>query len=240
MCSQSDWTDAFGRMVRDFHRDAVDEQPRYRRLDGSTGPAHLAGYFEPPSAWHDFERTLLAECSGRVLDAGCGAGRHALALDDRGYDLLAFDRSPGAVAVARDRGVDQAVVGDIRAPPVTGPFDTVVAFGKQLGVGSSVATLQTTLRALAGVVAPGGRLLADLDDCRRDAPDRTWVGNAAVRRFRVEYDGLTGPWTDLLLVDPARFEQALDGTYWRLERVLGADRDRPDYAVVLERTAQSV
>lgn len=228
--------DAFGQMVLDFHRDNLTERPRYRRDDDDLTEAHLAGYFEPPSAWHPIERDLFPAVTGRVLDAGCGVGRHALALQADGHDVLAVDRSPGAVAVARERGVTDTVVGDLRRPPGDG-FDTVVALGKQLGLGSSLGDLRTTLTELAAVTRPGGRLVADMDtpdrgDPETDANHRTQLG-VAYRTFRVEYDGLAGPWTDLLLVTPSRFRAAVSETPWTVDALVGTETDGSMYGVRL-------
>jgi len=233
--------DAFGRMVLDFHRDALAEQPRYRRDDDDLSEAHLSGYFEPPSAWHPIERRLLSTVTGRVLDAGCGVGRHALVLQERDHDVLAGDRSPGAVAVARERGVVHPVVGDLRRPPGDG-FDTVVALGKQLGLGTSPADLRTTLTELATVTRPGGRLVADMDTLDRADPE-TEAAHAvrpgvAYRTFRVEYDGLTGPWTDLLLVTPSRFRDAVSETPWTVDALVGTDNEESMYGVRLSLPGQ--
>jgi SAM-dependent methyltransferase len=228
--------DAFGQMVLDCHRDDLAERPRYRRDDGDLAEAHLTGYFEPPSAWQPLEQRLLSGVVGRVLDAGCGVGRHALALQARGHEVLAVDRSPGAVSVARDRGVTHGVVGDLRRPPGDG-FGTVVAFGKQLALGSSLTDLRKTLTELAAVTRPGGRLVADLDTPDRVDPE-TGAAHAvrpgvAYRTFRVEYDGLAGPWTDLLLVTPPEFRAAVSETPWTVDRVVGTDTDGSVYGVRL-------
>ena len=233
--------DAFGRMVLDFHRDDLTERPRYRRDDDDVTEAHLAGYFEPPSAWHPIERDLFSAVTGRVLDAGCGVGRHTLALEERGHSVLAVDRSPGAVAVAHERGVTHPVVGDLRRPPSEG-FDTVVALGKQLGLGSSLADLRTTLTELAAVTRPGGCLVADMDtldraDPETDAAHLVWPG-VAYRTFRVEYDGLAGPWTDLLLVTPSRFRAAASKTPWTVDALVGTETDGSMYGVRLSLPGQ--
>lgn len=233
--------DAFGRMVLDFHHDDLAEQPRYRRDDNDLAEAHLAGYFELPSAWHPIEQDLFSTVRGRVLDTGCGVGRHALALQERGHSVLAVDRSPGAVAVARERGVTRPVVGDLRRPPGDG-FETVVALGKQLGLGSSLADLRTTLTELAAVTRPGGRLIADIDTLDRanpetDAAHRTQPG-VAYRTFRVEYDGLAGPWTDLLLVAPSRFRAAVSETPWTVDALIGTETDGSMYGARLSLPGQ--
>jgi SAM-dependent methyltransferase len=73
---------------------------------------------EPQPAVVELERT--GRISGRVLDAGCGAGEHTILLTQLGYDVLGIDFSPHAIALAREnaarRGVDaRFVVGDAMA-----------------------------------------------------------------------------------------------------------------------------
>src|SRR4051794_32080274 len=47
---------------------------------------------------------------GRILDAGCGVGRDALAFAQRGYEVVAFDASEAMVRLARERVGNRAVV----------------------------------------------------------------------------------------------------------------------------------
>ncbi|GAA1219025.1 class I SAM-dependent methyltransferase [Prauserella alba] len=65
---------------------------------------------EPQPAVVELERA--GRIGGRVLDAGCGTGEHAVLLAGRGYDVLGVDFAPHAVeraaGLARSRGVDAA------------------------------------------------------------------------------------------------------------------------------------
>lgn len=233
--------DAFGRMVADFHRESLAERPVYRRDDDHVSEAHLEGYFADYDDWSDLEKRMVEEMSGTVLDAGCGVGRTALWAGERGHDVLGIDRSPGAVRVARNRGVEHALVGDMTELPFRGGFDTALVVGKQLGLGRSRADLWDTLIELAAVTEPGGRLVADLNDpthpdTRGDPDyraDRDLGEGLAYRRFRVEYDGLVGPWTDLLMVTPEALERVVAGTPWALDELL--DGAGSAYGVVLVR-----
>jgi SAM-dependent methyltransferase len=54
---------------------------------------------------------LALEPGMRVLDVGCGPGRHALTLARRGIDVVGVDHSPEFVALAREA----AVAGGLRA-----------------------------------------------------------------------------------------------------------------------------
>jgi SAM-dependent methyltransferase len=87
------------------------------RDDGYITVGDAARYFASPDDWSPVERWACEQTVGRVLDVGCGAGRHAVALAETGCAVLGVDPSPGAVAVARARGVQavQGSVGDLPA-----------------------------------------------------------------------------------------------------------------------------
>lgn len=100
----SDAEDAFGAMLRD-HLAGGASEPILERDDGSSksalGPAI---FFSSYDEWPEAEREALRGVRGRILDIGCGAGRHALHLQEQGHEVVAIDASPGAVEVTRARG----------------------------------------------------------------------------------------------------------------------------------------
>ncbi|MFD8734086.1 class I SAM-dependent methyltransferase [Streptomyces sp. NPDC059618] len=108
------------------------------------------------------DRGLIAP--GRALDLGCGAGRNALFLASRGFEVDAVDLSPVAVAWGEDRarelGVDVRFLrGDAFALPaseLSGPYDLVVDSGcfHHLPPHRRVSYLSLLDR----VLAPGGHL----------------------------------------------------------------------------------
>jgi len=77
---------------------------------------------------------LPLDLSGlRILDAGCGTGAMALALAERGAQVIAIDLSPTLVELARQRvaavtgrGGIEFLIGDM-TDPALGSFDHVVA-----------------------------------------------------------------------------------------------------------------
>jgi len=74
--------------------------------DGRASPALPADvFFAEHDAWPAQERHVFEFVHGRVLDVGCGAGRHSLEAERRGLSVVAIDISPGAVEVCRRRGV---------------------------------------------------------------------------------------------------------------------------------------
>lgn len=164
-------------------------------------------YYRPLDAGlPDLERRALSLCRGRVLDAGAGAGRHALELEQRGLEVVAVDVSPDAVAVMRDRGVRDARVADV-FDLVGERFDTVLMLMHGLGVVGTLAHLDLLLRRMHGLLTPDGQLLADSADlalavgdfCGGELAEITSDGEV---EFQVTYGTLVGrpyPW---LFVDP--------------------------------------
>jgi len=237
-----DETDAFGRMVLDFHRDDYDGSGRYRSHTGATREGHPEWYFGdsfPPESEAALKR--VRETGGTVVDAGCGAGSHALALQRKGTNVVATDVSGGALRVARDRGVERVARADLRSLPVVA--DCVFLAGTQFGVGGTVTALQETLSALEDATTEGGRVVGDFKDPfavaddhvagREELLDFDREAGVARRRMRTEYRDLVGPWLDLLCLTPAAARDAIDATAWSVTDIIEGDGAR--YFVVCDR-----
>jgi len=92
--------DAFGREIWDHYR-GIPAFEIVERDDGfitpGTGPQL---YFREFKDWESHEKKAIAKVRGRVLDIGCGAGRQALYLQSKGFEVTAIDNSPLAVRPA--------------------------------------------------------------------------------------------------------------------------------------------
>ncbi|MCU4183571.1 class I SAM-dependent methyltransferase [Acidiferrimicrobium sp. IK] len=123
-----------------------------------TGPAYLRYSFTKGTAqeveW--LTGALGLHRGTRVLDVGCGPGRHSLALRERGIETVGLDIS---LAFLRAGGPGPWVRSDARSLPFpTSSFDAVVClcqggFGLLGGHGEA-----TALSEMARVLAPGGLL----------------------------------------------------------------------------------
>src|SRR5690606_11049450 len=125
-----------------------------------------------PDEWIAGEQHAVAVASGRVLDVGCGAGRHLRAITSRGHDALGIDPSPGAVAVAQAQGLN-ARVGTALNPGDIGRFDTILMLGGNLGLLGSRDQAPAVLDSLARLARPGARLLAIGHDHTKAATPRS-------------------------------------------------------------------
>jgi SAM-dependent methyltransferase len=127
------------------------------------GPAYLRNAFTKGTEQEvEFLVGALGlEAGQRVLDVGCGPGRHSLALARRGIEALGVDLSPDFVDLARTTAAAEQLpasfeVLDVRDLAFDGEFDAVVClcqggFGL-LGGGDDAGIIERIVRA----VRPGG------------------------------------------------------------------------------------
>jgi SAM-dependent methyltransferase len=114
----------------------------------------------------DFLQQTLAPAPGaRIADVPCGEGRLALALAARGYAVTGVDLSPPVLeearAAARKRGLTVRLEQrDMRDLPWPAAFDHAFCFGNSFGYFDDEGNL-AFLRALAGLLKPGGRLVLE-------------------------------------------------------------------------------
>jgi SAM-dependent methyltransferase len=226
--------DAFGQMLLDGRGPEIIE-----RDDGFLDAAQI-GYFKPAARWPAVERRALRWARGRVLDAGLGAGRAALELQQRGRSVVGIDVSPGAVEVARRRGVrDVRLLAFEEVDDSLGAFDTVVMFGNNFGLfgsPSKARRLLRRLRPLAGrIVAGSNDPYATEDPVHLAYQERNRKRGrmAGQLRIRNRYRDLTGPWFDYLIVSPDEMATILEGTQWRIRRLV-QESGSGYYVAVLE------
>jgi 2-polyprenyl-3-methyl-5-hydroxy-6-metoxy-1,4-benzoquinol methylase len=67
-------------------------------------------YFSEYKDWPPYEKEAMKHAKGRVLDIGCGAGRHALYLQKKGFDVLGIDNSSLAIKTCKLRGLRKAKI----------------------------------------------------------------------------------------------------------------------------------
>jgi SAM-dependent methyltransferase len=181
--------------------------------------------------------------SGRVLDAGGGAGRYAVWLAERGHDVTLVDPSEGQRDVARrkvsERGLgDQVTVesGDVRDLDFEdGAFDATCCLGGPLSHVLDADERAAAARELRRVTAPGGPVfvsvmgrlnwlvlylvsgtehLAHADELAETGDyDRAFVD-------RLDYESM---FTETHFFRADEFEALLDGAGLDVERLVGLE-----------------
>ena len=103
------------------------------------------------------ENELAGLAPGRALDLGCGAGRSAVWLAERGWHVTGVDFSDVALDIARERRPDVGwVLADLREyEPEAEAFDLVLV----LFVHLPALERHALLARAASALAPGGTML---------------------------------------------------------------------------------
>jgi SAM-dependent methyltransferase len=235
--------DAYGEAMTAAFRGDARAIASVERDDGWIEPDVGIDYLAPVRRWMPHEREAIRLAGGRVLDVGCGAGRVALHLQERGHEVVAIDVSPGAVALSRERGVRDArlcAASGIRR--ADGPFDTIVMYGNNLGLARDARHAPWLLRRYAAVASSGARLLGGtLDPYDTTNPHHLAYHERNRRRgrmsgqirLRIRFRELASPWFDYLFVSRDEMRALAEGTGWRLAETV--DSDGPMYVAVLER-----
>lgn len=241
--------DPLGRAMLAFQR-GTSGTLRYRDGADTQGGRVREFYFRSPSEWDDERIAALERLADheQILDVGCGAGQHALWWQERGVDVTAIDASPNAVRTARERGLEDVLVGDMFDLPFeTGAFGAVHCVGTQLGLGGSLAGIGDLLAEFARVTDGSAPAVVDNYDPTR--LDRGFFGyrpdpreGIARRCFHFEFVGETaddggreiGPTLHFLLCSPSRLREATIGTPWGLRSVQRTD-DGAYYRAVLDK-----
>ncbi|MFW5786021.1 MAG: class I SAM-dependent methyltransferase [bacterium] len=193
----------------------------------SRGPER---YFSPYDQWPQYERDALSFARGRVVDVGCGAGRHSIHLKSQGHAVVPLDNSPGAVEVSRLRGLDEARLAGIQdITAEIGSIDTMLFMGNNFGLFQDRETCRELLGRFHGLTGAAGRIIAEsMDPYATKDPDHLQYhrrNRAAGRmggqlRIRIRFRRIIGPWFDYLLVSRDEMRDLLAGTGWHLERVI--------------------
>jgi SAM-dependent methyltransferase len=113
----------------------------------------------------ELERTALKHCIGKVLDIGAAAGSHALALQQKGFDVTALDNSAMAVDVMKKRGIKNVVLSDI-CDFNKSKFDTLLLLMNGAGIGGTLSGLEKLLNHLKQLLHKDGRILIDSSDIK--------------------------------------------------------------------------
>ncbi len=216
------------------------------REDGYRDAEDLTWYLTNYVGFPTYEKQAMKYARGRVLDIGCGAGRHALVLQRRGLKVTAVDLSPRVVSLAQERGVKDARIADAcgKFPFRAGGFDTVILFGNNLGICGTPAKFRRMLRELYRVTSRQARILGTsrMPDLK-DPIHRGYLiqnikrGRALGQiRLRLEMDRKRGPWFDLLLLSPTDLLQLAAKEGWELTHVFAPDGFEQGYSVVMEKS----
>lgn len=213
---------------------------------GTEGGSYFAEYEQ----WSPPERQIIQRARGRILDIGCGAGRHALYLQQKGFDVTGIDNSPGAIKVSRLRGLKKALLRPIGEVDKFKPnsFDTILMLGNNFGLFGDAENARLLLEKMTRITASNAQIIAQTRNPYK-TEDRLHLdyhklnkkrGRMAGQiRFRVRYRKTVGEWLDYLFVSPDEMKEILKNTDWQIDQLIEQPEDANYFAVINKKTEKN-
>lgn len=238
--------DAFGQVLWAYYRgeevfEVVERDDGY--VDAMSPKAYFSGYED----WHPIEKRAMEFVKGRVLDVGCGAGRHSLYLQKKGFSVLGIDISPLAIKICELMGLKKAEVmsiEEVNLKPKS--FDAIIMMGNNFGLFGSFKKARRLLEKFHKMTSENALIIADTRDIyKTDNPahleyhmiNKKKGRMAGQVRIRIRFRKYVGRWFDYLMVSKKEMKEILDGTGWKIKEFI--DSGNSEYLAIIEKVAQS-
>ncbi len=172
-------------------------------------------FIEVPYLFREFsempplEKKALDLSSGRILDVGCGVGSHALYLQEsKNQKVIGIDTSPGVVAIAKARGLQNALQQDFFTFE-TEKFDTILMLMNGSGIIGKLSNLDQFFKRAVKLLKPEGKIFMDSSDLSylfdADEDGGIWVnpeeGYYGELQFQISYKGVKSEVFNWLYID---------------------------------------
>ncbi len=234
--------DAFGHIIYDNHK-GLDTDHVIERDDGYIDPMigdH--GYLSEYKNWPSHEKKAMKLVRGKVIDIGCGAGRHSIYLQSKGLDVLGIDNSQLALKACKERGLKRT-----KHMPITrlsrrmGKFDTILMLGNNFGLMENPKRARWLLRRFHNMTTSDGRIIAEtMDPYGTEKPEHVWYHKRNLKlgrlggqvRIRARYKKYKTPYFDYLFVSKKELETLIKGTGWKVSQYLDGGHQ---YIMILEK-----
>lgn len=156
--------DLFGKAIFDFYTENSPEDIITETSISEEDEMSVEYLFRNYNEMPKIEQKALQLAKGKTLDVGCGAGSHALSLqNERNLDVTAIDISEKAIETCHLRGIKNARVEDIL--DFEGEkFDTILLLMNGTGIFGQLKNSNTYLTKLKSLLNPGGQILIDSSD----------------------------------------------------------------------------
>ena len=238
-----DYQDAYGHEIYDY----LEGKNNFEIVERDDGFIDVSGgskvYFSPYKDWPPHVRKAMRYVRGRVLDIGCGAGRHSLYLQGKGFDVLGIDISPLAVKVSKASGLKKTRLMSItQVSSKLGKFDTLLMMGNNFGLFGGFKRARWLLRRFHKMTGEGARIIAQSNNPYETTEpfhlqyhefNRNRGRMPGQLRIRIRYKKYVTPWFDYLIVSKDEMRGILEGTGWGIKRFI--DSGGSIYIAVIEK-----
>ena len=212
------------------------------REDGYFEVTNTRMYFDDFEQWAEHEKKAIGLAKGRVLDIGCGAGRHSMYLQSKGLDVTAIDRSPLAVRVAKLRGVKNPRIMPLEHLDYEpDSFDTVLMLGGNFALVGNPEKAHRVFKKLHRMTSDDALIIAEAVDpyvtdnsaqLKYYALNRKRGKLPGQWRVRIRFHEFATRWFDLLHNSKKEMQEILGGTEWSVREFIDSDSGNPYIAII--------
>jgi len=220
--------DLFGKAILDYQTGNAPEDIVTETSISEEDEMSVAYLFRSYKEMPALEKKALTLSKGQVLDVGCGAGSHALYLqNEKRLDVLAIDISQNAIEACKLRGVKNTACVNV-LDLEDKKFDTILLLMNGTGIFGKLKNISDYLQKLRSLLHPGGQILIDSSDIiymfdededggRWITTDRDYYGEV---EFTVRYKGETEDTFDWLYIDYNTLQNAAQANGLNCELVI--------------------
>jgi SAM-dependent methyltransferase len=156
--------DLFGKAILDFQTKNAPENLITETTISEADEMSVAYLFRAYPEMPIIEQKALQLAKGKILDVGCGAGSHALYLqNEKNANVTAIDVSPAAITACNLRGLKDARVQDVKTLE-NEKFDTILLLMNGAGMCGSLKKAPAFFKKLKSLLKQGGQILLDSSD----------------------------------------------------------------------------
>lgn len=218
--------DIYGQALQDFFDGKPEHQLWLNNNYGEPEEMPVEVFFRGETEMPEAELLALQLCRGKILDIGAGAGSHALILQERGFEVIALEISPGAANVMKKRGIKTVLQQDIFQYK-TEKFDTLLLLMNGIGLTQNLAGLEHFLQHAKTLLLPGGQLLFDSSDIAYlyddlPQPKNKYYGEIS---YQYQYKNQQDDWFNWLYIDQKTLLKTASKNGWLCEIVYEDDMD---------------
>ena len=157
--------DLFGKAILDYQTNNSPEDLITETSISEADEMSVAYLFRNYNEMPKLEQKALQLAKGKVLDVGCGAGSHALELqNERKLEVTAIDISENAVKACQLRGLNYVKVENILNLDTENKFDTILLLMNGTGIFGTLKETAKYLQKLKSLLNEGGQILIDSSD----------------------------------------------------------------------------
>ena len=222
--------DVFGRIIYAHYKDeesahAIEREDGYLDIFSSAQP-----YFREFDEWSELEKESIYYVDGKILDIGCGAGRHCLYLQQNGFDIVGIDSSPLAIKTCKLRGVKQAKILSIHdITKDIEKFDNICMFGANFGLFGNPSNAKRLLKIFYEITSDEGIIIASSNKpypttiqrhLNYHELNRSRGRMAGQITMRIRFQHYVSTWMDYLMVTQDEMKEILLDTGWKIQRIL--------------------